>query len=135
MTRRKQNLVLFFEEKMEKISINNRLVRSHMNHLTIGEIAEIEIIAAYNIHENEQIEPLAQEAVEISKRFLLEKTDTHFISGSVLKSTSAEKSLSFSMPRNIQEYAQYYFLILFSYLLHLQRSFRTIAYILSSCPN
>ncbi len=72
MTRRKQNLVLFFEEKMEKISINNRLVRSHMNHLTIGEIAEIEIIAAYNIHENEQIEPLAQEAVEISKSDLSE---------------------------------------------------------------
>ena len=73
MTGRKHNLVLFYEKKMKKILINNRLIRSYMNHFVIDEIAETEINAVYNIKKNERIAPLVEEAVRISKELLLDK--------------------------------------------------------------
>ena len=70
MTRRKQNLVLFYDEKSNKISINNRLVRSYMNRFVIRESMETEILAVFNIREKKDIKPIVKTAVTISEELL-----------------------------------------------------------------
>ena len=128
MTRRKQNLVLFLNENIDKRSINNRLVRSHMNYSVIDDTAQTEINAVLNIPENEHVGPFVISAVEISKKLLHDKTDlTHFIFSSAIDSISEGVSLPESMgacerwqkyqnthrnmsTRNIRKMAEYFWL-------------------------
>lgn len=51
MTEREQNLVLFRQEKTDKISINDKLSRLYLNHFIINESARNEINAVYNMNE------------------------------------------------------------------------------------
>ena len=109
MTRR-QNLVLFFEEKIQKISINNGLLRSYMNYFVIDENAETEINAEFTLNEFDNIEDIVIEAVEISKPMLQEETFTHFIIGAMLETIIANKHLRSTgrETRHIQQLAEYY---------------------------
>ena len=116
MVRRKQNLVLFYEETSNEKLINNRLVRSYVNHFVIDESEETEIIAEFNIHEKEALEPIVKKAVIISKEWLTNDRSTHFIFGSMLdcssKSVVKDKSGPLTdqniAPLNFQELANYH---------------------------
>ena len=83
MAKRKQNLVLFFEENEEFNVINSRLVRMYMNQFTIAERDQTEVTAAYDIKSGTWAEykECVSKSLRIERENETANTDTHFILG------------------------------------------------------
>ena len=83
MTRRKQNLVLFFQENEESNVINSRLVRLYMNRFTIDEDDETEVTQVHNVKTGtqEEYEECFSKSLKIARENETPRTDYHFIIG------------------------------------------------------
>ena len=83
MTRRKQNLVLFFQENEECNLISSRLVRLYMNRFTIDEDDETEVTQVHNVKNGtqEEYEECFSKSLKIARENETPRTDYHFIIG------------------------------------------------------
>ena len=83
MTRRKQNLILFFRENEEPNVISSRLVRLYMNRFTIDEGDETEVAQVYNVKNGtwKEYEECFSKSLIIARKSETPETDYHFIIG------------------------------------------------------
>ena len=83
MTKRKQNLFLFFEENEDYNVINSRLVRMYMNRFIIDETEETEITGIGTIKNKtwEDYEKCFSGALKMVNEKLTVNTDMHLILG------------------------------------------------------
>ena len=83
MTRRKQHLILFFQENEECNVISSRLVRLYMNRFTIDEDDETEVTQVHNVKNGtwEEYKKCFSKSLVIAKESETPKTDYHFIIG------------------------------------------------------
>ena len=83
MTKRKQNLFLFFEENEDYNVINSRLVRLYMNRFTIDETEETEITGIGTIQNKtwEDYEKCFSKALKMANEKVTPNTDMHLILG------------------------------------------------------
>lgn len=96
MARRKQNLILFFEENEDYGVINSRLVRMYMNRFSIDEDDQTEVTEVYNIENGtlKEYQECFVKSLRIERENEIENTDTHWIIGSSRKYLDKRSSVT-----------------------------------------